>query len=281
MGEAPNWVRDKRSVKILFDTYWSSNGWKEAGHLDWSPETPPEDLEYATRQGMMFPARRVDHADLQERLFALRDTISPVRIGSAFAATLSSGLPALRSALGSYAVTLTMPGHGYESIRVSERCNTCGTYECDGEQDVNVLNFERWKWGGVRHEDPFYAAFDLERFRLEPSPPPSEADIEALNALLDCAGSMLSGAKPSDLAAAIKRSFRAISPSGARSSAFSDSRVSCGFPDARASSASSRPPHTASRPPGTKTTGPIPFGGGAAGAVWTPKRYPSGSVRIP
>ena len=27
-----------------------------------------------------------------------------------------------------------------------------------------MLNFERFKWGGVRHSDPLYAALDLERF---------------------------------------------------------------------------------------------------------------------
>ena len=46
-----------------------------------------------------------------------------------------------------------------------------------GEQDLNVFNFERFKWGGVRRHSVPYIAFDLEQFARAPRPRPSDADI--------------------------------------------------------------------------------------------------------
>jgi hypothetical protein len=50
--------------------------------------------------------------------------------------------------------------------------------------DLNVLNFERYKWGGVRHDDPHYAAFDLEQLLRCERPDPAEADITILQGML-------------------------------------------------------------------------------------------------
>jgi len=50
-------VEDRRALKVLFDTYWCSKGWKSAGKPGWTPQTPPEDYDYAIRAGVMFPAR--------------------------------------------------------------------------------------------------------------------------------------------------------------------------------------------------------------------------------
>ena len=46
-----------------------------------------------------------------------------------------------------------------------------------GEQDLNVFNFERFKWGGVRRHSVPYIAFDLKQFASAPRPRPSDADI--------------------------------------------------------------------------------------------------------
>lgn len=40
--------RDKKALQILFDTYWSSRGWKR------DQTTDAADFEYARRAGYMF-----------------------------------------------------------------------------------------------------------------------------------------------------------------------------------------------------------------------------------
>jgi hypothetical protein len=198
-------IYDKRAVKILFDTYWSSKGWKSAVKPGRTFDTPPADLAFAKKAGLMFPPRTVSHQDVLERIVALRAQILPIQVGSAFIASLSANQPALRSALGSYAVALNMPLHSF-SLRPGSltQCSICGAYEIKGEHDLNVLNFERHKWGGVRHVNPVYIAFDLERFTAEASDSPSTADSEMLNSILRSLESMPVGAKLSDLLGTIK-----------------------------------------------------------------------------
>ena len=70
-------------------------------------------------------------------------------------------------------------------------------------QDLNVLNFERFKWGGVRHSDPLYAAFDLERFAEADVPSPKDNDLAILRETIQTAASMPKRAKLSDLAKAL------------------------------------------------------------------------------
>ncbi len=50
------------------------------------------------------------------------------------------------------------------------------SYAGPREIDLNVLSFERHKWGGVRHNYPDYAAFDLERLLAEDTPLPNAQD---------------------------------------------------------------------------------------------------------
>lgn len=50
---------------------------------------------------------------------------------------------------------------------------------------MNVLNFERFKWGGVRRDDIAYIAFDLEQFARAPRLAPTRADIEVGQQLID------------------------------------------------------------------------------------------------
>jgi hypothetical protein len=197
-------VADKRSLKILFDTYWSSAGWKSAGNPKWTPQTPPEDLAYAISTGVMFPPRRIRHQEALDAIGSLRARISPRQVGNAFASTLSAAAPALRSALGSYAVGLHMPLHRYSDSRHERRCSTCGGYDSSDPHDLNTLSFERHKWGGVRHDDPVYIAFDLERFENESPTEPSSEDRATLTSVLRCCQSMPPGAKLADLVSSLK-----------------------------------------------------------------------------
>lgn len=191
---------DKRALKILFDTYWSSKGWKRV------PDTPLADLDYANEAGMMFPARRLSHNDAVQRVAELRALIQPLQVGAAFIASLSGNQLAQRSALGSYSVALNMPTHSFTTRPGwnSFSCSICGAYELKGEHDLNVLNFERHKWGGVRHADPYYIAFDLDRFISEPNDAPSELDKNLLNEVFEAVASLQADAKRSDLLQAVK-----------------------------------------------------------------------------
>jgi len=198
-------IYDTRALKILFDTYWCSKGWKSAFQRDGAEKTPPEDLAYAVEAGLMFPPRKVSHADALQELTALRAVIHPNQVGSAFVASLSKNQPALRSALGSYFVALNMPLHPLTPGPSGFSCSICGAYEVKEQHDLNVLNFERHKWGGVRHTDPFYISFDLDRFISEPSEAPSAEDKQILTSILESVETASRGAKLADLLRAIKQ----------------------------------------------------------------------------
>lgn len=193
---------DKRALKILFDTYWSPAGWRSAGNPAWHPETPPDDLDYAMRTGVMFPPHRRSHDEAVARVKTLRSQIKPLEVGSAFIASLGTNNTALRSALGSYSVALHMPEHSYSSPNMG-RCAVCGDYDAKKEHDTNMMSFERHKWGGVFHERPAYIAFDLERFACEAAPAPAAGDHALLGALLATASSMPVGSRLADLVRAI------------------------------------------------------------------------------
>jgi hypothetical protein len=196
-------IYDKRAVKILFDTYWGSGGWKSASKPGWTPETPPDDLAFATQAGLMFPSCKVSHEEALQRLATLRAEIPPRNVGSAFISSLSTNRHALKSALGSLAAALHMPVHPFSTQRDGFSCDICGAYESNGEQDLSQLNFERHKWGGVRHTDPFYIAFDLDRFIAEPAPPASRTDEQILASILEAVEAMPVGARLADLVKAI------------------------------------------------------------------------------
>jgi hypothetical protein len=49
---------------------------------------------------------------------------------------------------------------------------------------LNVLNFERIKWGGVRHGQIIYTLFDLQRLCEEEIPEPAAEDIRIFQDIL-------------------------------------------------------------------------------------------------
>lgn len=55
---------------------------------------------------------------------------------------------------------------------------------------LNVFNFERYKWGGVRHDQLNYAIFDLEQFIKLPKVGPQKEDLMILKSFLDVAKSL-------------------------------------------------------------------------------------------
>jgi hypothetical protein len=148
---------DARALRILFDTHWSSQGWKA------ERSTSPEDLAYAVHAGVMFPEPlRTSHDDLGARTRRLASTVDGKCVAQAFLSSLSTRRLDLRSALGSYAVARLLPDHTF--TRKGHLCAVCGYPDGVSDVDLNVLSFERHKWGGVRRDDLSYIQFDLDAF---------------------------------------------------------------------------------------------------------------------
>lgn len=166
---------DKKALKILFDTYWGAGGWKN------SRETTAEDFEHARAAGLMFDPSSRSHDEIAVCASRAVNEITPEAISDAFIASLDSRRLDFRSALGSFAVLHHFPLH--EGLANEHQCKICGEYLRTTNEDLNVLNFERFKWGGVRHDQPRYAVFDLEQFVTTSPPLPSEEDISILRSL--------------------------------------------------------------------------------------------------
>jgi hypothetical protein len=169
---------DKKAMTILFDTFWTQRGWKAEAER----KVSAEDLAYAKQHGVMFDPVRLDHTTVISRLKSALAKIEPAAVGGAFLASLTAHRLDWRSAFGSYVVFSKMRNHTPKEAR---SCGYCGMYLNDSVEDLNLLNFERLKWGGVRHSSPEYARFDLELFLENPPPAPTPADIAVFEALLD------------------------------------------------------------------------------------------------
>jgi hypothetical protein len=178
---------------ILLKTYWSSNGWKNATISN-------EDFEIAKNEGFMFEyPNYTTHDETINKLHQLLSKINPEDVANAFLYSLSTRKLEYRSALGSFYYAKAIPDHKLnENISISHptahtHCYLCGWYawettpnEYDKTRGLNVFNFERYKWGGVRHTMLDYALFDLEQFIKLPKVTPTDNDKEILNSMLKC-----------------------------------------------------------------------------------------------
>jgi hypothetical protein len=183
---------DARARKILFDTFWTSAGWRDTRNY----VVPPDDLEYAKAAGYMFDSRAGSHDDWVARAIRARDRVTLDEVVADFVSSLSSRRLGARSALGSMASVRHLAPHRFRNWSV-HRCADCSWYS-EGE-DQNVLSFERHKWGGVRHGQITYAAFDLEIFARSERRPETAEDREILNAILNAARTAPPDARARDL----------------------------------------------------------------------------------
>lgn len=203
---------DKKAKDILFKTYWSSKGWKDNRFTD------PDDFLYAKEKGLMFDPLTISHDECINRIIKIAGAISPEQAAKAFLSSLSTRRLDWRSAIASYFsaamisphhYTPEVSGHSYEDGRIvytSYGCRICENvkngvigFEHYENEDLNVLNFERIKWGGVRHGQLIYTLFDLEQFVREQIPEPTDMDIEIFKSILSAAGSCNPGDYPSAL----------------------------------------------------------------------------------
>ena len=181
---------DRRALQILFDTFWSPAGWRS----DPLTHVTPEDLRYAIEHGVMFEPVHLTHDGAVAEAIAAHAAVTGRQVAGAFAYSLASRRLDLRSGLGSYAATTHLREHRYVPYGGrGPTCEVCGFYD-NVDVDLNVLSFERFKWGGVRHLKIDYAAFDLRQFRLW-ADEPDHVELQTLEQLLDRWRSLTPGAR--------------------------------------------------------------------------------------
>lgn len=153
----------------------------------------------------MFDPVRLSHDAIISRACRARDSTPPRAAANAFIASLSTRQLQLRSALGSYATGRHLRPHAFQGEMF---CNVCGIFSgSEREIDLNVLNFERYKWGGVRHEDPIYMLFDLEHFASIAEPSPSSADVQLFRRILSVVGQLTEQERAKDLEGKLRGVF--------------------------------------------------------------------------
>ncbi|WP_092545221.1 hypothetical protein [Actinoplanes derwentensis] len=175
-----------RELKPLMATFWSAHGWRDP------PAWPdPATMARAVAAGVMFERARDDtHDGWIEAAITAAGAVTPAEVGDAFLESLGSRRLDLRSALGSYATASTVRPHPILIGSGQVFCAVCGQFPDAPGEDLNVLNFERFKWGGVRHDSVRYAAFDLEQLQLAPRNGASAADRELGRAVLEALGAL-------------------------------------------------------------------------------------------
>ncbi|PYE50875.1 hypothetical protein HUB98_15330 [Paenibacillus barcinonensis] len=210
---------DKKAVHILMSTFWGSGGWKSA----YSPFCG-EEFEYAKRKGVMFDPISITHDEIVQRLHSMHQQPAlKQQAVTAFLYSLSTKKVHLRSALSSWALTRNMPLHTFGERPAlhanTSACGDCNFLRLQSDEnyvntDLNVLNFERFKWGGVRHGWLLYCLMDLELLLQErgDNTSPFEVTAEDQAILAKLLGASQSG-DPNDSARSLEKKWKEVLPS--------------------------------------------------------------------
>jgi hypothetical protein len=190
---------DPRARRILFDAYWSPQGWR-------SPRKEPsaEDLAFAKAAGVMFDRVRMTHDMVLARVVEARSLVDLESVAAGFAASLASRAVHLRPALASYHAAWRVSPH---ELVGAGQCSICGEFD-EREHDFSSTNFARLKWGLVPRFFTVDHAFVLEMFAAEGRPRPTDEDRKILQEILQTASSMPPEARARDLERALKPVLR-------------------------------------------------------------------------
>lgn len=163
---------DKKAKNILFKTYWTSAGWISEENR----KTDTEDFHYAKEKGLMFEPLTISKSELVTQLHNVIQSIPLKKVTDAFLSSLTTKRLDWRSGLGSYAnAKRLLTANNIEDYYYGHGANV----------DLNVLNFERIKWGGVRHHNGLYNWLDLTLLHTENVTTPTDQDIQTLQSILD------------------------------------------------------------------------------------------------
>jgi hypothetical protein len=187
-------VMDKKAKEILFKTYWSSDGWisNEKRRIEQA------DFIYAKEKGLMFDTLTISKTELVARIDQIIHSIALKTITDAFICSLTNKRPDWRSGLGSFA--------NAKFLLTNKNVNDY--YFGHGEnEDLNILNFERIKWGGVRHDTGLYNLLDLELLNMEIIPNPTNQAIDILQSILNVINSSQAEDTPRKLRDDLKEVF--------------------------------------------------------------------------
>ena len=188
-------AEDRRAHLILTDMYWTSAGWRK------DPQRPADgDYRRGLDAGYLFEPAVLRHDEVVDELTTtgaspLRDAVQ------AFVASLSARRLFLRPFLPSAVVAATLPKHRFVLGRSG--CSVCGLAE-KATVDLNVLNFERHKWGGVRHLDLGFVWFCLRRLEAEGGGEPGGPDEQLLLGVLDQLRQLPAGVSSTTAEAALR-----------------------------------------------------------------------------
>ncbi|MFN8288224.1 MAG: hypothetical protein U0V74_15825 [Chitinophagales bacterium] len=180
-----------KAKRILFKAYWGNRGWKENEDRGMDRD----DFEYAKSKGLMFDHLNITRESLLEKLTTLVQQTEKKKLSDAFLGSLSNRKVHWRSALASYA----------NSVRILAAPELNQAYLGYGINiDLNILNFERLKWGGVRHFIGVYNYLDLLLFKNEQIPEPTENDKGLMKTLLETIDNAEGDCTPARLRAKLK-----------------------------------------------------------------------------
>lgn len=191
---------DARAKKILFDAFWTSKGWKG----DDNRHVPDADRAHAMKHRMMFPRESMNHNALVKHVMAVYQALTMDEIAGAFIASLSTRRLDLRSGLGSAAFAMWIEPHEWNDPLNNTWCDLCSGTKDNKNIDLDVLNFERHKWGGVRHSAPDYQYLDLRELRHALPATPEPEDWKIFDEILTIASSMPKADGPGKLEQRLK-----------------------------------------------------------------------------
>ncbi|SDH82090.1 hypothetical protein SAMN05421818_11715 [Myroides phaeus] len=212
---------DKKAKNILFKTYWKS-GWINVKDR----QTTPDDLAYAKAKGLMFDPLTISHDTCLDLIANILPTISTQHVAKAFLSSLSTRRLDWRSGVASYFIAKQLTPHKYTKAisgqsydlngnvtHISYTCGICRDlkYGIIGDEhyvdkDLNVLNFERIKWGGVRHGELVYTLFDLQQLQAADIPEPTIEDIEIFKNIL----TVIENSQPNDYPSALEKNLASV-----------------------------------------------------------------------